>query len=108
MKTCFNCGTEKPLDDFYRHPTMKDGRLGKCKECTKADVRANYAAKRGQYQEYGKGAGPRRNKQMIEEGNPDLVIAFPGGRGTADMINRARAAGVRVIEVQEPADAPRE
>ena len=60
------------------------------------------------WEKYGKGAGPRRNKQMLDEGNPDLVVAFPGGRGTADMIQRARAAGVRVIEVQEPADAPRE
>ena len=60
------------------------------------------------WEKYGKGAGPRRNKQMLDEGNPDLVVAFPGGRGTADMIQRARAAGVRVIEVQEPEDAPRE
>lgn len=53
------------------------------------------------WEKYGKGAGPRRNKQMLDEGNPDLVVAFPGGRGTADMIQRARAAGVRVIEVNE-------
>lgn len=52
MKTCFKCGAEKPLDDFYRHPKASDGYLGKCKECHKADVRTNYAAKRGQYQEY--------------------------------------------------------
>ncbi len=30
---------------------------------------------------------------------PDLVIAFPGGKGTADMVRKARAAGVEVIEV---------
>jgi hypothetical protein len=28
-----------------------------------------------------------------------LVVAFPGGRGTADMVARARAAGVEVREV---------
>lgn len=33
------------------------------------------------------------------DGNPDLVIAFPGGRGTADMIVRARKAGLPVWEV---------
>lgn len=48
----------------------------------------------------GKAAGPMRNARMLEVGKPDLVIAFPGGRGTADMVRRARAAGVRVIEVQ--------
>lgn len=47
---------------------------------------------------YGKSAGPRRNQKMLTEGKPDLVVAFPGGTGTADMVRRARAAGVRVIE----------
>jgi len=31
--------------------------------------------------------------------SPDLVLAFPGGRGTADMVSRARKAGVRVVEI---------
>ena len=44
-------------------------------------------------------AGPIRNARMIEEGRPDLVIAFPGGRGTANMAAQARAAGIEVIEV---------
>lgn len=44
-------------------------------------------------------AGPRRNQQMIDEGKPDLVVAFTGGNGTADMVAKARAAGVDVIEV---------
>ena len=48
---------------------------------------------------YGKSAGPRRNQKMIDEGKPDLVVAFPGGRGTADMIRRAKAAGITVKEI---------
>jgi hypothetical protein len=50
----------------------------------------------------GKRAGPIRNQQMLDEGKPELVIAFPGGAGTADMVRRARAAGVEVqlISVQ--------
>lgn len=47
----------------------------------------------------GKAAGPKRNQRMLEIGKPDVVLAFPGGRGTADMVRRAKAAGVRVIEV---------
>jgi hypothetical protein len=47
-----------------------------------------------------KSAGPRRNQKMIDEGKPDLVIAFPGGRGTADMVSRARAAGIEAREIQ--------
>lgn len=45
---------------------------------------------------YGRGAGPRRNQQMLDAEAPDLVLAFPGGRGTADMVRRAKAARVWV------------
>jgi hypothetical protein len=45
---------------------------------------------------YGRSAGPRRNQRMLDEGKPNLIVAFPGGRGTADMLSRARAAGVPV------------
>lgn len=48
---------------------------------------------------HGKGAGLIRNTQMLTKGKPDLVIALPGGRGTADMVSKAKAAGVRVIEI---------
>lgn len=50
------------------------------------------------WEEHGRAAGPLRNQEMLDAG-PDLVIAFPGGRGTADMVRRAKAVGVRVIEV---------
>lgn len=48
---------------------------------------------------HGKAAVPIRNQQMIDEGLPDLVVAFPGGRGTADMVRRARRSGVKVMEI---------
>lgn len=46
----------------------------------------------------GRAAGPIRNSKMLEYG-PDLVVAFPGGRGTADMVGKAKRKGVEVIEV---------
>lgn len=49
-----------------------------------------------------KAAGPIRNQLMLDEGEPDLVVAFPGGRGTADMVRRAKKAGVTVVDI--PAD----
>lgn len=51
------------------------------------------------WKKHGKAAGPIRNSLMLKEFQPDVVIAFPGGRGTGDMIQRAKTAGVRVIEV---------
>lgn len=47
---------------------------------------------------HGKAAGPIRNKQMLDEGKPDLVIAFlaPDSRGTKNMIEQATKAGVPV------------
>lgn len=48
---------------------------------------------------YNAAAGGIRNQRMLDEGKPDVVIAFPGGTGTADMVRRARAAGVGVIEI---------
>lgn len=52
------------------------------------------------WKKHGRAAGPIRNQQMLDEGKPDLVVAFPGGTGTADMVRRARAAGVPVIEAK--------
>lgn len=52
------------------------------------------------WNKYKNAAGPIRNQQMLDEGKPDLVVAFPGGKGTADMVKRARKAGVPVREIQ--------
>lgn len=51
------------------------------------------------WRKHGNAAGPIRNQRMIDEGKPDIVIAFPGGRGTADMVRLAEAAGIPVIHV---------
>ena len=37
-KTCFKCGVNQPRTEFYKHPEMGDGLLGKCKTCTKNDA----------------------------------------------------------------------
>jgi len=55
------------------------------------EFKANWA-------QYGRAAGPMRNARMLGDGKPDVVFAFPGGRGTADMIRQARKAGVKVVE----------
>jgi hypothetical protein len=49
---------------------------------------------------HGRAAGPLRNRRMIYEGKPELAVAFPGGKGTADMVAQAERAGIKVIRVQ--------
>lgn len=52
------------------------------------------------WDQYGSRAGYIRNAQMLREGKPDLVVAFPGGRGTKMMIELAEKAGVKVIKYE--------
>lgn len=52
------------------------------------------------WKKYGRSAGHVRNAQMLKDGNPDLVVAFPGGRGTAHMVNIAKAANIKVKEIK--------
>lgn len=51
-----------------------------------------------EWKRVGKLAGPLRNQRMLDEQKPDGVVAFPGNDGTADMVRRARDAGVKVYE----------
>lgn len=48
------------------------------------------------WQTHGKKAGPMRNQRMIDEHQPNAVIAFKGGAGTADMVRRAKQCGIPV------------
>jgi SLOG family YspA-like protein len=60
-----------------------------------------------QWDKHGKGAGPKRNQKMLDDHNPDLVIAFRStgkSRGTDDMVERAHRAGVTVVMVDEQMD----
>lgn len=46
---------------------------------------------------HGRAAGPIRNRLMLNEA--EAVVAFPGGRGTADCVSEARRRGLAVSVV---------
>lgn len=52
------------------------------------------------WQSYGRAAGPIRNTQMLDKGEPDLVLAFHGdlnrSRGTRNMVEQAKRRGIPV------------
>lgn len=50
---------------------------------------------------YGPSAGPIRNKWMLKFGEPDMVVAFPGGVGTENMVKLALDAGITVFELDK-------
>lgn len=62
------------------------------------DLEVKVVAFPANWRKYGKRAGPLRNQRMLAEGKPDAVIAFRGGKGTANMVALAMASGVRVIQ----------
>lgn len=57
------------------------------------------------WETHGKAAGPRRNAEMAARA--DLVVAFPGGRGTEDMVRKARRSHVPVLRLRHSPRVPR-
>lgn len=93
------------LDQFHAERMVTEIITGGCRGVdaialdwarTKPGIK-RYVCK-AEWGKYGSAAGPKRNARMLEW-KPDIVIAFPGGAGTADMVGKARAAGVEVYEI---------
>ena len=114
MKRILICGSR----DWTSHNTIKSVLSNYSKEiivitggCRGADTIAENVAKNlgmtvqvfnADWKKYGRAAGPIRNQKMLEE-KPDLVIAFhenlDNSKGTKDMVNRARKAGIEIMIV---------
>ena len=77
-KQCFKCKKIKNIDDFYKHPQMDDGHLGKCKTCAKNDVAKNRKDKIDYYREFDRRRGSRQPRSYLRKWrkeNPDKYAA---------------------------------
>jgi len=113
-KKCFKCERIKPLECFYRHSGMADGRVNKCKDCNKKDVRENYRANIDHYKEYEKArAGlphrveARKDYSTTEKGKASAskskrrwVARNPIKRMASQIVNNA----VRSGRLKKPSD----
>jgi predicted polyphosphate/ATP-dependent NAD kinase len=66
-------------------------------QCWAKSRNVQFTTYKADWKKHGKAAGPIRNRTMLDKGMPDVVIAFPGGHGTADMVTYARSRRVPVI-----------
>lgn len=78
----------------YRGADVLAKRWAKLRNVQDIEIKAEWTR-------FGPAAGPIRNQRMLDEGKPTLVMAFPGGNGTADMVRKAHAAGVAVVVVDD-------
>lgn len=98
-KQCFKCKEWKSPDEFYVHKEMADGRLGKCKECTKKDVLEHRNANIERIRTYDRERGkmPHRIAAQMERSkiykrlNPECFAV-------ASILNRA----VRTRRIKKP------
>ena len=65
--------------------------------CMKAGIAHAVIPAEWNNEEFGKSAGVRRNQQMLDWFTPEEILVYPGGKGTADMLERARE--LRVMQV---------
>ncbi len=95
---------ERELKKFGKDTIVIEG------ECRGADILGRFVAEKlglrvipfpAKWHIYKRGGGPVRNQQMLDEGKPELVLAFhediSESVGTIDMVNKAKRAGIKVI-----------
>ena len=99
MFHCFGCKKGGSLNSFLTFLGAEKG----------ADTLAGCWARENNIKEkqcpalwntHGKAAGSIRNQQMLDSNTVELVVAFPGGKGTSDMVSRAKKSGIEVKEIQ--------
>ncbi len=53
-----------------------------------------------EWKKFGKRAGALRNEEMLRRFHPALVVAFPGGSGTANCVSIAESMGLKILRAK--------
>lgn len=97
LKTCFKCGLDKPVEEFYRHPQMSDGRLGKCIECTKLDVGTHRKNNLEKIRAYDRKRGSLPHRKQASSANTSRRRRDVVGYAAAhNRVSRAISSGVLI------------
>lgn len=105
-KTCFKCHKLLPLKEYYRHHGMKDGHLGKCKECAKNDVKKTskkniryclicknkFRTNDGKYCSLNCFYKSKTGKKLSEETKRKIARALTGKKKSKEAIEKMRKA----------------
>ena len=92
---------ESPIDILIHGGAFGADALANKWALTRAVQIAAFPVSGEQWRRRGKGEGPRRNQLMLDLCQPSIVVAFPGGTGTADMLRRAKATGASPQAIHE-------
>ena len=90
-KICIACGKTLPVTEFYRHPQMADGHLGKCKECCKRQALERRYAKLTEIRQYDS------QRAKTPKRRADLKLNVRKMRELYPEKNKARAAISRAV-----------
>jgi len=83
-KHCRGCDQTKPISEFYEHAAMHDGRMSRCKECTKSKVRM-YRRLNESVRDYDRRRGARQTTEQARE----YRQAFPEAYRAHNAVNNA-------------------
>jgi len=99
---CFVYDTLDCIKEELKNITIIEGGAKGADTCAKEWAEMNilpYKEYPANWNLHGKSAGYLRNKQMLDEENPNLIIAFPGGKGTENMVTQAKQRGIEVRRI---------
>jgi hypothetical protein len=93
-KKCFKCLVEKTLEYFYKHPKARLGRLNKCIECTKIDVKEHRAANLEKFREYDRSRASSEHRiELRARVTKKYSIDYPERRKANSAVSSAVARG---------------